>query len=524
MSILQRIKQMFGSDASSPELVVRDTMSGLYKLNVAACLTASDRWKPSLTMTTFRTECIRRLQYLRGSMQADMLEVLRRRFPHTYQDIEHEQVNVRLYAKIIEDRAKTFIGSRYHLVGHDGSVAPPDSQSAKVFQKMLDSGNFEAVFRDADRQIHAIHRLAVVLRYDRSKQCVRPMVWPQHLVHWVPDPDLYYSPDAALGVLLEVASDRGINDIDSARYEVWATIDGEDGAKGIHYYTGRSADKYYDQPVSGNESRENPYVDPRSGRPMYPIVWWQADNEPSLYWLPDEDALTIPRLLNSALTDINWGMHYGQHPIISWETQAGAENAVPPPRTEVGPGRAITVAGLHPRFTHPGYDPRPAMDLWGTLADLEAKIGGGVPVSVFKESGAPESGYALRIRNLPLEEHRAEMISVLRHHVEETLYRACVVWNAYNQDKIDLSQYSPSWVPGSPKPPEDESTAATTHAAMVEAGIESKIEWRMAVMGESEDEARRAIEKIEQEKGRNERPDNLQLSALSFGGQEEPEE
>lgn len=501
MSVFDKLKRMFGSDASAPELVVKNVMTGLYQLNINACIEASNKWKPTLTLSSFADECSTRLDYLRGSMQGDMLDVLKRRFPITYKDIINEQVNVRLYKKIIEDQAKTFNDSTFVLCDESGARAPADDSSSIAFDKMIVDGNFDTCFRDADRQIHSLYRLAIVLRYDPIRRCVRPMVWPQHLVHWVPDPDMYYVADASVGVLLEVAPEAGVNDVESKRYEVWAKIPDGDSVVGLHYYSGKNSDKYYERPVSGNEQRLNPYIDPRTGVAMYPIVWWQADIEPALYWLPDEDALTIPRMFNSALTDINWGMHYGTHPILSWEYQAGAEMASPPPATEIGPGRCLSVAGLHPRFTHPGYNPEPMMQMWSTLSELETKIGGGVPISLLRDSGSPESGYALRIRNMPLEEHRTEMINVLRHHVEETLYRAAVVWNQYRDDKIDIEKYRPKWIPGDISVPLDESESTTIHASRVAANVESVVEWRMSVTGESEQQAREAIAKNAEENG-----------------------
>ena len=508
MSLLQRIGQWLGHNPEASAAMVKATMEKLYGASVQDLLQEAIRWQPVPTQCGFREEMDARLSYLNGSMQADMLAVLLRRFPMGHLEIDKEQVNLRIFQKQIRDQAKVFADpGQIHLYDKEsGEDLEAKDPQQKALNDMLKRGRFSAVLRDIDRVLHAIHRLGAKLWWDAKRKCVRVAIWEQQFVHWAPNPDQYWDSDECFGVALEWPGTDGMNI--GARYEVWTKRRVEDGWAGATYMTGYRETKnekskevrrdWWEKPVGGNEEMKLPFYDPETEEPIYPLTWWQDDTNLALYWIGDEDSLTINRMLNAALTDVNHGMLYGQHPIMSWETDKGSE-AASPPKIMVGPGYYMAEAGIHPRFTHPNYDPQPAVELWAKLVDIESKIAGSAARGLTQDPGAPESGIAKKIENLPLEEHRNELIPIYDPHLVDMIRRALIVQNTYAAEAglvvVDLVKNGIRWVPGNTSIPQDEEQETRIHAARREANVESAIEERMALTGEDEDKAKSAIEK-----------------------------
>jgi len=93
------------------------------------------------------------------------------------------------------------------------------------------------------------------------------------------------------------------------------------------------------------------------------------------------------------------------------------------------------------------------------------------------EKAAPESGYALEIRNKPLKEHRENMIEIYRPYVLESAKRVCIVHNTYSSDKINLKKYKIHWEPGEmqiPANPEEEGNRFTLEIA---SNVSSPADW-----------------------------------------------
>ena len=468
--------------------------------SIQAVLDIANKWRPSPQNYSFSEEMEARENYLLGSMQGDMLDVLRRRFPRRYDRIMKEQVNLQLYRAIINAKAKTFadVGEMY-LADEAGNKV--DGPGAEAFADMVERGQFWAALKDADRYTQALSRAVVELTWDDRRACVVPNVWSQRLVHVAPNPMRYWSLDDAYVVAFEMPSEDGLLSTER-RYKTWVKVKTDTGWESAHYLVGSQAIKdadgnatrsWYSDTYDGNADAKTPFLDERTGEPVFPFVLWKPDLVCSLYWLGNEDALTINRMLNSALTDLNWNAHFHAHPIGSWEPTSGETTGKPPANVTFSPEDFVEGGDWKPVFTSPEFDPEPVRAMWDYLLRMDSALDGNSPIAMLTEGG-PESGYALKIRNLPLTEHRQNMIEVYRPHVIETMRRAIMVWNTYAPEYgLATIEGEPCWEPGQIEPPRDEEADARVWQLKIQKNVSTAVDWRMSETGEDREMAEAAI-------------------------------
>ena len=252
---------------------------------------------------------------------------------------------------------------------------------------------------------------------------------------------------------------------------------------------------YSAHPVEGNAKNEIPFTDPdNNDEPIYPFVLWADDLLLALYWLGDEDALTINRTINLSMTDVNWGMRFHAHPAGYWK-KTGDGTGTPPADVTISPGDMIDPGDHEPAYLSPEFTPDPVIAVLNFILRSEAMLDGNSAVAQITEASAPESGYALTIRNLPLAEHRQRMIEIYRPFVEETLRRAIIVWNTYAEENdLPLIIGKPVWNPGKMETPKDPEAEARLWALKISKNVATPVHWRMAETGEDHDTAKAAVE------------------------------
>ena len=463
------------------------------------------QWQPQPTDpdTSFTDEMTTRCEYINKSMQSDMLEQLKKALPKTHKQLAGMQVNLPVYRATVRSKARQFIsGGEFSLVDENSERIEGDMDAA--FQDMLKRGQFWAGFNDADVLTQGLHRSVVELVWDDAKKCVKPCVWPQQLVHVIPDPDEYWSLDSAYAVAFEMPGESGWGSTDR-RYKTWVKVDGESA----HYVIGKTKrvneqdeakrieDAYSAEFTDGNDDAVIPYTDPdNADAPLYPFVLWADDLLLAIYWLGDEDALTINRGVNLSFTDLYWGQRFHAHPAGYWEKQ-GDTTDTPPADVTISPGDMIDGGGFKPAYLSPEYTPQPVVDTWNLMLRMEAMLDGNSAVAQITESSAPESGYALTIRNLPLAEHRMRMVEIYRPFVEETLRRAIIVYNTYAKEAgsgLTPIVGKPVWNPGKMEAPKDPEADARLWALKISKNVATAIDWRMAETGEDHDTAKAAVE------------------------------
>ena len=410
-----------------------DLFNGERKQNLQELIELSQRWQPSPGNDdySFHDEMQNRMLYLVGSMQADMQDVLEKQFPQMHDYIRKEQVNLPLVKNEFEQRARVFVNAgQLYLRDSNG-----DRVDSPEFDQFIKDSRLWSSFKQVDRYTQILQRAMFKPWWDRRQNRVRISIWPQHQCFIVPNTEnAWFSVDDAFAVLFQLP---GVDGLASTypRYEVWgyrteAAADST-GNDTIHFVT----DGQMDYKI--NEDDINPFIDPRTGDPMYPFVWWQADDSSTdLYSLGDEDTLTVNRTLNLGLTHLQYAIKmksYGvwAHTKAENGTDLGVQVMFPNTIADLVAGARLENIATN----------LPINDVWNYYKELigQASLLRGLPsYAVRADSGGPESGYALKVRSRPLTEHRENMIEIYRPYVIESVFRAAVVHNTYADYQVPL--------------------------------------------------------------------------------------
>ncbi len=489
--------------------------------NMESLLQESRRWQPQPTNTTYYDEMETRMNYMRGAMQADMNDELKRRFPQTHEKIKKEQVNLPLVRKEMEEKSKCFLNTgEIYLIDEDGERVEGKAQD--LFQDFVGRTSTWSMLQKADRITQGCHRCAVKSWWDDRREKLRYSIWPPHKVYIVPDPWRWWDYDSSWAVLFELPGLEGLT-AQAKRYEVWGIRDPQaaavTGRNTVHFVTDGANDTYF------NQDDVIPFTDPRTGNPLYPFVWWQDDDSTDLYTVGDEDMLTINRAINSGLTDIRQAIHYKAFGV--W-VHTMAENGQPLNVKTLGPSQVLDlVAGETLENVDTNLPVEETFDFYQELAEVKAMLSGLPSTSMRKESGAPETGYAIKLRNKPLQEHREEMLTYQLPAAEESVYRALVVSNTYAKDKIKgLEKYRVKIDPGEMDIEEEPEAEGRRLAAEIESDVSTPVDWRMVRYREDREQAEAAVEenvKYNQERSKS-RASTFAPMANQFANQLEEEE
>lgn len=539
MGILINLGSQFGTDGTNIERMIRGIMEGEYKANIEDVVSYAKQWQPSLDNGySFEEEMEARCNYLRGSMWGDMQDILEERFPQTHTAIESQQVNLQLYRRLVESKARAFYGqgTRFYLEGEDGEELKAEDKSQVNFQRMLERGRFLSGLKDADRYTQALSRCVTKLWWDARARCVQFTVWPQHLVFFAPDPVSYWSMDDCPAVLFELPDKNGIHSV-GKRYEVWskAMVDGTWQTK--HFRTGKEEFKtknqqgddvvdfrWYEEKI--NETDTFPFLDEETGEPVYPFWLWTSDTQLMLYNAGCEDSLTVPRQINAAMTDMAHSIHYNANPIFYWKRIHQDSASAPPAVTVVGPGQAVGGGDFEPAFAHPAYDAQMYQEVWKGLTDLSIQMEIGTSSGVMQEAGGAESGISVAIKRQPLYEYRQDIIEIYRPHVIETLKRAVMVHNAYCEPSERITG-TPCWEPGDVVDVQDKDAEAQLWILKIEKNIATPVDWLMHETGMDREQAEARIqENVDENKRLRESSSLMPMipGAPQFGGKPEDED
>jgi hypothetical protein len=468
--------------------LVNRALEGERRQQVEDLLKLSAQWQPTPTNFTFREEMQNRISYFHGSMQKDMNDELKRRFPQTYKDIWEDQVNLSILRKQTKDKAKVFLSTgQMYLIDEEGNRDNGDDQDR--FQKLLDASRFYSNCKQCDEYTQLCARALFKPWWDVQQKKIRISIWPQHLVHVVPDPDRWWDVDAAYAVLLELPGYNGLIAM-NPRYEVWGKRDPAAAAvtqqNTVHYTTDGEKD------TQVNKEDVNPFT--WENKPIYPFVWWQSDETTDLYSIGAEDALTVNRRVNSLLTDMVQAIHYKAWGLwVHTMAEGGSELGV----KVIAPNKVVDIPyGASLENVAPDLPLRETKEVADMLIKDSCMLEGLASSVLRTEHAAPESGYSLEIRNKPLKEHRENMIEIYRPFVLESAKRTAIVWNTYNPgEKIDLSKFKIHWEPGDMQIPTNPDEEGNQFALEITHNVSSAVDWYMKKTGVDRKTAKKEIAK-----------------------------
>lgn len=534
MGILSTLGESVGSDPSGPASIIKRLMESEMRSNVEDAISYAKDWQPTLDNgESFESEMEARTAYMQGTMWGDMADIIADRFPQTHDKIEAQQLNLSLFKRMVEAKARAFYGkgTRLYLEGENGEELPAEDKNQQAFQAMIEKGRILTALKDADKYTQALSRCVLKLWWDPRAKEVSATVWPQHKVYWVPDSTYYWSPDDCPAVLFELPGRNGLGATDK-RYEVWAKALEGSTWRTIHFRTGKeevtTKDKngektewrWYEERI--NDEDTFPFTDEETGEPVYPFVLWSSDTQMTIYNIGSEDALTVPRQINAAFTDLNHSLHYNANPISQWVPTRPDVNSTPPAQIVVGPGQLIQGGDWKIEFAYPQYDANMIQQVWSNITDMAIQMDIGTSSGVIKEEGSVESGLALAIKRQPLYEYRQDMIEIYRPHVIETLKRAIMVHNTYSEDKIIGV---PCWEPGDVVDTQDKDAEAKMWILKIEKNLATPVDWLMAETGMDREQAEERI-KQNVEENRTLREDSQitppMIPGTPFGDKRQP--
>jgi hypothetical protein len=496
----------------------KDLMEDDRALNIDQMVKEANKYKPNDAHgNSYDSVMLARDQYRRGDMQPDMLEVLKDRFPNTWEKVKKQQVNLKIYKRQIEDGAGAFIEEgEFYLVDDEGNKAGDEivkevkdaetgetkDESAGVHYEK-DAQNFADLIKDSrllqslqamDEVRGSQHRCIAKPWWDDHKGHLRLNTWPPYLYGIIPSqkPDEKYDVDRAPLVYFVRQGDDGPADQD-LNYEVWG-IRPEDIAESVGQATIHCIlNKKGDHKI--NEDDANPYTDGEGENkaPMFPFVMFRDDDSTDLFVIGDGDALTVNRSVNCTLTDLMHGIKAQAFPGFVHKKSANDPEELGV-RT-IGPGEVLEIA--NDESLEPIEVNLPIDKVWGVLEKLVEADGrlNGQAASILRQNDThPASGTSLEIQNRPQTADRKKQIGFIFEDVIELLRRIIIVHNAHCEDGKEISEkLHPCWKPGDPKPPTDDEADQRKDKEDIALNVASAVDRRMKEFHEDRETAKKAV-------------------------------
>lgn len=502
MGFFEAIRSLFGSNNAAPETVIRQIMEGHRLANIADIKTVANAWKPTMTFGSYDEEIGDRVDYYLGNMQDDMAVEIQRVFKQSHNRMEQDQLNVRFVAWRTKKLSRVFKKpGQVSLIDSAGNKLPPDDPSMVALQDLIDESNWWYNCKDADRFTTLCQRCCVKVWWDERAQRLQFATWTPNQVCIVVNPEEYWSVDAAPAVGFIRPGAAGLA---SETMEVWANL--PDG-QALHFVTASTRD------VQINAEDRNPFVDPATKAPMYPFVWLQEDAVTLLYHLANRDVLRTNRALNLQTTDAAYGQRFQGHGVL--KLTCGEENRAKAPATiPIAPDDVMILpAGWDGEFISPQSMVEQNMNFNQMIMRNEAQVDGLDARALSNtDTQSPESGVALRVKNMDLTEYTEDKKSVYKPQFEELLRRACIVRDYYAPaaKKLKIGLYerglkiSLAFAPA--EDPVDQAETIDNHTKMISLNVSTAVDLRMAIYGETKEAATAAIEENRKYNAQNRQP------------------
>ncbi len=470
------------------------------RINLQNMLIEANKWKPTparydpknknKAVDTFTGEMQTRLEYYFGNMIDDMQVQFEMHFPLTHEEVKDCMLNLPLVQNEIKHKSKVFVDSGdIFLNGIDGEKIT-EGNDFDNFEKLKKKSMLHSSLKQTDAYTQLLSRSCFKPWWDfRAKQC-RIAVYPQHLVHIVPDPIRYFDIDSARAVLFEMPSFSGIASSANNRFEVFGMREQEAAEvtqkDTVNFITDGSQDYFL------NEGDVIPYIDPVTDLPIYPFVWWQDSPMLQLYSLGSQDQLSINRSINRLLADMCVGIKFQAggvwvHVMGENGKELGIEKLSPSKVVDLPPGASLEIVT-------PSLNVTQVWEFAKEIMDTDALMRG-LPSHAVRPNTAPEAAYALEIRSRPLTEARKETIPVYEPYLLESVRRLIIVHNTYAEeaDKIN-KELTVGWSHGDIEYPQNPETVGNTFAAEILADVSTPVDWRMERYNEDRDSATTAVE------------------------------
>ena len=466
-----------------------------------ALLSWANTWHDS-DPADYNEEVKRRMQYLSGDMETDLDALLVQEFPKSYKLMKEKKVMINTTRYMTEKLCGAFTapGTRAYLVDENDEEIDAESKEAKAFDRLLKAGAFFDSCRECERVTDLANSAAQRVWYDDENKAVQFSTYDPLKAHVVVNPERTWDAHAAAAVLFERDGPDG--PAGEPVFEVWGAraddVKKERDTDGllmfhptVHYMTSKAFG-----PRKINENDINPFIDPRSNKPVYPFSWW-TNKRHTIYRKGGDERVKVNRLVNLGLTwlqsNIEW--QASAIPVITSASNVDPSSLSkfkaqymhhPKFMMELPPGCDL-------KFESPDKELAPFTSFYEMIIQYHALTSHLAPKSVSISDGLPQSGIALRIEMHNLVKHTEENQEMHRSHAERSLRIGIIEQNYYRND-IGCAEIGPKLRPvikfgAVDTGPKDHKELAERYTLEIAEGVSTADDWVAEVYGCTKSEA-----------------------------------
>jgi hypothetical protein len=389
-------------------------------------------------------EMDRRLYYYKGSQREDFEDLLRDQYPTTY-EIMRPYLFLNIYRKIIDGMSMVYWDDATRTLA-DGS-----DEEQEMFDLIYDKALMDVFMKRAEEYTAMFQTAFVQWRMSEVKQhLVLDVIEPQRIevVQGINEP-MDMNACRAMVVELQSRTDTiADQENEYQRYQYWSGGNDPLDGKGLAFIF-NSVTGIEPWPAEfENDEYVNPYKDPVTDRPVYPLTKLDWD-VPALEFfdLGGDDLMSAVTNFDMKLTDLMYGlkMQAFSVPVLIYDVNT-TEQA--PQSLPFGPGLLMRMGSAGERvsdFRFETPDPK-IQDILNTFVDLvelTGRIKGADPASVRLKGDSPESGISKHLDRGDAIRTRKDRLKYWRAFENEIAKKAMIIHNVWADD-LGMGTFSDS--------------------------------------------------------------------------------
>lgn len=419
-------------------------------------LDLADRWKPR----GYDEACRQLRDYYQGDQNQYLLTQMKRQFPTTYQRLPI--VTMPVTSRWVDQQATVYLKPAGRQLKDSAGEDLADEAASMAWGQLQDAAAYSERWQELDRAVHLYRAALVQWRWNSWREQVEMDVIPPDLVSIVPDPDDPGDISRAWAVIVELASDSGVQrrelrkgnrrflvwwrSLEDGQREAWqAAIMHEDGSVEL----GQDEDAQdFTSPIRGAD-----------GETVLPFALLRKDALPGELWpRPPLDMVDAQDNLNLTWVDLTMRARTSGYGIfvataLNPEDAEGALNLAPGGVSILNEGESLSTITADSRLG----------DHLAMLEDYvlqQAQRMGLSPTAWAPKDRQALSGVALKVENLEAELHREQQVRRYQRIEEGDAWDiARAVHNTYSDGPPLPWDASLVWMPGpSTLPVDDEAT------------------------------------------------------------------
>ena len=482
-------------------------------------LDLADRWKPQ----GYDDACRQLRDYYQGDQNQYLLSQMKRQFPTTWQYLP--LITMPVTARWVDQQATVYLKPAGRMLKQpDGSdVADPEVQN--VWGKLQDRAAYAEEWQALDRAVHLYRAALMQWRWNSWRQQVELDIIPPDLVSIIPDTDDPGDISRAWAVMIELASDKGLQRHDlrkgQRRFLVWWRAM-EDNGRGPWQAAVIHEDGSVElEPTEDAQDFTSPIRD-GDGSTVLPFALVRKDALPGELWpRPPLDMVDAQDNLNLTWVDLTMRARTSGYGVfvataLDAEQAEGALNLAPGGVSILNEGESLSTITADSRLS----------DHLSMLEDFilqQSQRMGLSPTAWSPKNRQALSGVALKVENLEAELHREQQIRRYQRLEEGDAFDiARAVHNTYSEAAPLPFDLEMVWMPGPSTLPVDEEANRRVLDHDVSKNWLSSSQAMAKALGVTEQQAAQQIQDNILANRQEIRPAGMGLAEAAFGIPQQP--